>query len=1296
MSRQHVLDTYNTTDQTELEIRFNVNDKIAYQKLIASIKGQASVEQSINFILPSSDGNRICQVSFVDGEKQNIGFIKKNRLQRSFSKDGMMLYKTVVSSEIPIPKFSINLSEFARIKLRLSVRPKEIKGWRVDFTLVKTINKINETFKKYKENILKQGITVENFVKTAPWGYIDSLELEVEHIGDEKKIQEHDINTVVQYIFNLAGNEYKNRFEYQQMIYEIAQYVVSAKERENFKHKKGLRDLYNRVWELNRKEYYDKVFPNIKDFYVLGKADGVRSIIVIRNNFMYILNGGLKILQLQTDYGKDTICDAEHILDTDTYYVFDVLAHKGEKLTNLPTETRISYIDAVVKMSEGKIKRKTIVSLTDNYISEIKNIWADEQSNGLYEVDGLIFTPKNKTYSKMRSWKWKPLSHMSIDFLVKKSPPSLNGIHPYIVKDNHTLMFLFSGINKTLYDKLKLMPLPKYKELFPSVKMYNYFPIQFSPSNDPYAYMYWHPNDSEFSVDDIANNVCEFKRVKTESDDGQSYKWEIMRIRTDRKTELIRGNYFGNSFYIAEYTWQNYENPLVFDDLIITSSEYMNRGYFQEEKTEMYRSVTAYNSYVKGLLIKQFNEVDWLVDLAAGKGQDMFRVSDAKIKNALYLDIDSQALSELVSRKHDFERGISKLNTRIYTKLIDLKTPYDEILKQLKNISIPVGEINVVMCNFAIHYLMGTPNNLRNVIKLISALLKPGGSFFFTSFNGSDVFNLLKENDEWNVREGEVLKYSIKKKYTSKKLMPTGQAIDVLLPFSRGKYYEEFLVNYDYVIDTFESNGFSLTSEGSFDEFTDNFSKNVKKYSKQLTSDDKKFLSLYSYAVFQKSVKGGIGIKKHIRTIANKYKYADGFVNTFVNCTSYAPVETVYDIKCSLPYYPGSEIIKPSVHIGQRKLFLSEMQFLTKHPNKICVYAGSSPSNKTHYLSTLFPDVKFILIDPNKFNIILPNGKSHRKERHDDIIHIYHHFGTSSNTYDVFDNKKLSELDEKQQDEILDFIKTSDHKIYIIEDYMGVDDAKLFKKLGDITFISDIRSNSSKDGFPLDSDIYWNMSMMFNWISIMLPVESMLKHRMPYGDDTDSLSDVYKDDFELSKKFGIDFENDYKQSISKMSKATLYIQAWAGISSAEIRMHVKRENISNIVEYNVKEIEERFFYYNCINRPWYYHENENSDKSLGFCHCGDCSLENKIITDYVKIVNPKENVKNIVEYLGKITNRYLYNVHKFNIWEDTLNRPRYFEKIVKRGKRMYLKSRKLTEQKQKHTYKKHRGDKGKA
>jgi SAM-dependent methyltransferase len=849
MSITNILKSYSTGEGDELEVRFHIkpSESALLKKVINNIKGEQSIEQSINFILTDNKNSRITKILFVNGVKKDTSFMIKKQVMKSTVIDGLTPYKLALSVEKTIPSFDINLSKFARIKLRLSINLEEFPEWRVDLTLVKNVTDIQANIKKDK-TVMLFDMGKKAFIDVAPWDYADSLELEIEHVGNDKQLKSESLSDVIEHVFTAIDSSYQDTILYNKQLYNIASYVVTPQVLQQFKGQKGLRDIYNRVWELNKHKYFDTVFPNISNYYLLDKADGVRTLMMIEDNTLYALNNTLKTFKLKGSNLPTTIFDAEYIEKgssgiIDIYYIFDVLVYEETNIMNTPTTNRVKNISKIVDMCDGYVQAKAMVSLDENYKDAIVKVW-NSRHDAKYEMDGIIFTPKNETYKSMKSWKWKPMDYMSIDFLVKRPPKNLLGIIPYITIPGFTLLFLFSGITKQVYDKLKLTTVTGYKKLFPNQNMYKLFPIQFSPSDNPFAYMYYHPNDSKFSIDELVDNVCEFKRINLTTDDGQ---WDMMKIRHDRKDDLLRGDYYGNNFYIAEYTWQNYSNPLKFEDLIISNTDYMDKGYFHEEKNERYKPVTSFNSFVKTQLIQKHKDSDWLIDLAAGHGQDLFRVSDANIKNAVFIDNDSHALSELILRKHDFQRGIKRLNTRIYTKQINLSVDYETILKSLTILNIPVGGINVIMCNFAIHYLLDTPSTVRNLISLVHTLLKPGGSFFFTAFDGEKIFDLLKTTDTWDLREGEVLKYSIKKNYSSEALEPCGQSVGVLLPFSGGKLYNEYLVNYKFLIEEFTTYGFKLDKYESFGKYLPKFkSESIKNYN-NLSEQDIKYLSLYSY-----------------------------------------------------------------------------------------------------------------------------------------------------------------------------------------------------------------------------------------------------------------------------------------------------------------------------------------------------------------------------------------------------------------------------------------------------------------
>jgi|UniRef100_A0A6C0DZ61 hypothetical protein len=93
-------------------------------------------------------------------------------------------------------------------------------------------------------------------------------------------------------------------------------------------------------------------------------------------------------------------------------------------------------------------------------------------------------------------------------------------------------------------------------------------------------------------------------------------------------------------------------------------------------------------------------------------------------------------------------------------------------------------------------------------------------------------------------------------------------------------------------------------------------------------------------------------------------------------------------------------------HSGQRKLFFSELEFLTRCGkyykfDECCVlYVGAAPGTHTNLLIKMFPDLHWVLYDPNQFDI---NQKYINKNV--DIHTGYDGFFTDDKIQDVLNNK---------------------------------------------------------------------------------------------------------------------------------------------------------------------------------------------------------------------------------------------------------------------------------------------------
>ena len=121
---------------------------------------------------------------------------------------------------------------------------------------------------------------------------------------------------------------------------------------------------------------------------------------------------------------------------------------------------------------------------------------------------------------------------------------------------------------------------------------------------------------------------------------------------------------------------------------------------------------------------------------------------------------------------------------------------------------------DVCSIQFAVHYMFESPQTLHQFLRNVSETTKVGGHFIGTSYDGSEVFKLLKRKDVGEsavVMEGDEKLWEVTKQYDSDAFDAdescVGYAIDVYQD-SINKMFREYLVNYDYLTRLMENYGF--------------------------------------------------------------------------------------------------------------------------------------------------------------------------------------------------------------------------------------------------------------------------------------------------------------------------------------------------------------------------------------------------------------------------------------------------------------------------------------------------------
>jgi len=373
-----------------------------------------------------------------------------------------------------------------------------------------------------------------------------------------------------------------------------------------------------------------------------------------------------------------------------------------------------------------------------------------------------------------------------------------------------------------------------------------------------------------------------------------------------------------------------------------------------------------------------------------------------------------------------------------------------------------------------------------------------------------------------------------------------------------------------------------------------------------------------------------------------------------------APPQITYDDLKGRQQYVSDWGIKPGIHIGQRKLHLSEIEYLTnvlpadRTQMQYVVYAGAAPSNHTNYLAGLFPHLKFILVDPARFDI-MEDGRSHFETMPDHIKYLKRSFGA------------VTPADNIDRSKYLEYIRgAKDVTIFLIEDYFTDDLATLFAPLN-AHFVSDIRTWShGQEGTPSDLDVVWNLAMQYNWVRHMNPLTAMLKFRAPFYDDaTITPTENERPAFDEAKRFGIDFVADYNKKQFTYFGGIVYLQAWPAKSSSETRLVVSRP--FNLKTYDYHEYEDKLFYYNTYDRGFKHHANPYATQAIGFDHCNDCAHEAVIWDNYKNKFDSTFDVLSAVNYTSKLLKRNLFRGVHGHLYNPDMN---YVRQTIERLKKM--------------------------
>ena len=603
----------------------------------------------------------------------------------------------------------------------------------------------------------------------------------------------------------------------------------------------GFKQLGNNPKPLTKKTYIDKVLPNIQNYIVTEKIDGLRCFLIINQNVNKNVNQKIKYVTAETTQYLDMqwapsseyIFDCEYI--NDTVLIFDVIVYDGKNVSEKPFHDRLTHLlEFQTLLSEKVITQVKVKEFhllnTSNYQKIIMNLYMASKSKKIYNTDGLIFIEKNENYNNTQNLKWKQSEFLTIDFLAIRD----------ISQKNPNKYILCNGIKPEWAIKFGFaIDSPKFDIINGISTNDKYIPVPFYNSLKPNIYHF-----TNKTKNDLHGHIVELSLDK-------NTEWVFHRIRTDRDLEIKNGTYFGNNYKVAETVLMSILNPLSVKDLISSYNKLTSELYFHKQD-QSYNDVKKFNNYIKNLLIQRYKNSN-VIELGSGRGDDLNKYIYADTKNLLMLEYDINAIDEIIERKYNILTKPYNKGCNLVVLQMDLNADHKKNINDIKKLIgngsdfinnqaiYNKGETAIIFCHFAMHYFMTTVKSTNNIVQFIAHYLKPGGSFVITIFDGNRVFELLKKNKgKWETPEK---KYMIE--YVGKQpniFSGFGHTINVLLPLAN-KPYREPLIDLFQLDKIFKPHKISRVEDKSFDTMLT---------SNSLPDADVTFISLYKYVIYRR------------------------------------------------------------------------------------------------------------------------------------------------------------------------------------------------------------------------------------------------------------------------------------------------------------------------------------------------------------------------------------------------------------------------------------------------------------
>jgi mRNA (guanine-N7-)-methyltransferase len=511
------------------------------------------------------------------------------------------------------------------------------------------------------------------------------------------------------------------------------------------------------------------------EYSVSLKLDGIRKLLTVGSDGkIFSLDSKNKVIFTGETAPKEL---SESIFDSELYkgiyYVFDVIFYKNKDLrqdSKFHLKQRLELVKCFA--IHPRITAKPHHFPTEGSLSGLaKNLLSSKE----FKNDGVIFTPVSTNYPLNSKdfaaipLKWKKAELNTIDFHIKK---------------------------KTLDDESDTW------ELY----------VIDDKSLVPFEHVDY-PEINKVIVKKELSNLYKNESIVECSFDTSSNCFTIVKARCDKTKP--------NHISVALDNFDLSVNPFDLKNLEVQRKE----TYFFDMR--------RFHNYIKRILLDTYvvkNGKGGHLDLACGKGGDIFKWGDTSIRYVQGYDICSKSIQEANRRNEKF------IEKPIYKNM-----DYNFLTKDLSVEVIETDNIfDSASCFFAIHYFFRDQASFYNLMKNTKQL-RIGGYFMVSCFCSDKL-----EKTGYSINNS---KFKINPIEDVKEDGKFGRKLNVFLQDTvLDEQTTEYIVDYVYFVKVVESLGFELVSTELFEEYYDDWAKN----NNSLNSLSKMFSFLNRAFVFVK------------------------------------------------------------------------------------------------------------------------------------------------------------------------------------------------------------------------------------------------------------------------------------------------------------------------------------------------------------------------------------------------------------------------------------------------------------